>query len=673
MNPRRWDRRIRRGPITTLVLGAVCAALLALKPQAQAPTPVDVSTWTRTWGAAMATAAPADQTQVTGRQTLRMVIHTSIAGNTSRLHLTNTFNPQPVLIGHVTVARQAKGPTALNPPATALFAGHQEIEIPPGGSADSDALAFPVRADEDLLVSVYLPQAVAQAPFHEYTRATSYATAPSDTADRAAAGDGKSFPATFTHWAYLGGLDVTAQDGAGTVVAIGDSQTDGAHTSLDTNRQWTAFYARALQSGPRPMGVVNAGISGNRLLTDLAGPRAAWGQSVLTRFDRDVLAQPNVKRVIVYAGINDIASGNATGDELAAGIRELARRAHAAHLTLDVATLPPFYGYPGFSAAKEQARQDYNTYLRTTPDIDGCLDFDQATRDPLVPARLFAGYYNRGDDRLHLNDDGAWAVADAVTHATSAHPAPPRFTQTTAADFTGDGVADLVARDPSGRLYLWPGKQDIDNPGHGDGTFADPQPLIRDWNYTQTVAGDFTGDGKADLIAKDADSILYVWPGTGRGTLEDRQRVTGGWNFTQTTAGDFNNDGVCDLIARDADSNLFLWLGRAGGGFAERQFRTGDWDYTQTVAGDFTGDGKADLIAKGADNALHLWPGTGTGDFAPPQKLIGWDSDETTAGTFRGPGLAHLVARDKTTSDLREWTSIGQGRFSHPLLLTGGW
>ncbi|MER0445031.1 hypothetical protein ABR738_10705 [Streptomyces sp. Edi4] len=130
---------------------------------------------------------------------------------------------------------------------------------------------------------------------------------------------------------------------------------------------------------------------------------------------------------------------------------------------------------------------------------------------------------------------------------------------------------------------------------------------------------------------------------------------------------------MCDLIARDADSNLFLWFGSAGGGFAERQFRTGDWDYTQTVAGDFTGDGKVDLIAKGADNALHLWPGTGTGDFAPPQKLIGWDSDETTAGTFRGSGLAHLVARDKTTSDLREWTSIGQGRFSQPLLLTGGW
>ncbi|MFD9483590.1 FG-GAP-like repeat-containing protein [Streptomyces sp. NPDC059991] len=601
-----------------------------------------------------------------------MVVHTSIAGRTARIHLANTFSTEPVTIGHATIARQDKGASALGTPVSLTFNGSRQIEIAPGAGIDSDPAAFPVKADENLLVTLYLPKPVATAPYHEYTLTTSYASAPGDTADRAAASSGASFPARFGNWAYLSGLDVTASAGGGTIVAIGDSQTDGGHTTPDTNQRWTNDYSRALQRSAHPSGIVNAGISGNRLLTDSTGSRASYGPSVLNRVDRDALAQPGVRKVIIYAGVNDILYNHATSQALIQAIHELAQRAHAAGLTVTVATIPPFRGDPDYTAAKEQTRQEFNDYIRTTRDIDSYADFDQATRDPLDHTRLFAGYYARGDDRLHLNDNGNQAMANTLAPAPATRPAP-HFTQTRAADFDRDGTADLLARDSRGTLYLWPGNQDIDAPRRGDGTFGHVRRLTDGWNFTQTTTGDFNADGKIDLIAQDSAKNLQLWTGRGNGAFDRPRRLTGGWKFTQTTAGDFNGDGKIDLIAQDSAKNLQLWTGRGNGAFDRARRLTGGWDFTQTTAGDFDGDGRTDLVAQDSRSDLWIWKGKGDGTFRGKELLSrNWASTQTTAGPFRGPGRDYLIARSDTTGDLNQWITTNP-QLTNPLRLTDTW
>ncbi|MEU8582708.1 FG-GAP-like repeat-containing protein [Streptomyces abikoensis] len=666
--------RLRRSLVTAVVT-ALCAAavpLLAASPSAAAD---GGSPWTRTWGTAMGTAGPASRTGVAGRQTLRMVVHTSIAGSAARIQLVNTFSREPVTIGHATLAHQDRGAGAAAAPVTLTFGGGRRgTVIGPGGSVLSDPAAFRVKADENLLVSVYLPETVRTAPFHAYTLTTSYASAPGDAADHASDTGGGGFPTRFPFWAFLGGVDVRPTRGGGTVVLLGDSQTDGGHTTPDTDRRLPDDYARALQARPRPMGVVNAGISANHLLRGTEP--AESGQSALLRFDRDVLAQPNVRSVVLFEGVNDIIFADAGSAELVAGIRRLATRAHAAGLTFAAATVPPFRGYENaYTPARERVRQEVNAYLRATRDIDSVVDFDEASRDPLDPTRLFAAYYNRGGDRLHFGDNGSQALSDALLPAPVPARVPLGHTQTTAADVTGDGIPDVLAADREDDLYLWPGNPDVDDARHGDGTFAArPRRLTGGWEFTQTVAADFTGDGKADLIAKDDSDTLHLWTGNGDGTFSRPRTLTHGWHFTRTTAGDVTGDGIPDLVAADADGTLRVWPGEGNGTFGRPRVLMRGLHVTRTRAGDFTGDGRTDLVAVDEHGALLLWAGKGDGTFARPRRIAdGRRLSELTPLALRTGGIAHLMARDDTTGVLKEWRNTGDGGLSRPLRLTGGW
>ena len=372
--------------------------------------------WIGTWAAA------GDDGLVNGpwtARTLRMVEHSSIGGAHVRIRLDNDFNTAPVVIGHATIAVQSSAATATATPVTLDFGGKQSTTIPAGGQAVSDSVSFNVPADTNLLVSLYLPGPVAMAPFHSLGEQDMYSTA-DQAGDQTT--DVANYPINndFDFWTLLTGIDVTPTAG-GSVVALGDSITDGYGSDYNDNDRWPNDLARRLlgqQQYPQ-MGVVDEGISGNRVVSDdfngLAGT-GTGGIAALARLQRDVLAQPGVRTVIVLEGINDIKSGT-SADSVIAGLQQIAAECHAAGLRILVGTITPFAGYSAYTAAYEAARESVNSYIRSNGGaFDGVIDFDAAVRDPNNPtARLPA--YDSGD-HLHPSGAGYQAMANAIDLST---------------------------------------------------------------------------------------------------------------------------------------------------------------------------------------------------------------------------------------------------------------
>jgi lysophospholipase L1-like esterase len=221
--------------------------------------------------------------------------------------------------------------------------------------------------------------------------------------------------ATTRNWFVISRVEVDAPDARGVIVAFGDSITDGAASTVDTNNRWPDVLARRLLSPPTPvkMGIVNAGIGGNRVLSE-----GTYGSGInaLARFEVDVLSHPGATHVIVMEGINDI--GNArqnptpTAEDLIAAHKQLIVRAHANGLKILGATLTPFWGAAYYTDIGEAKRQALNDWIRNGKAYDGVIDFDRATRDPADPKKFLAAYDSC--DHLHPNDAGFKAMADAI-------------------------------------------------------------------------------------------------------------------------------------------------------------------------------------------------------------------------------------------------------------------
>ncbi|MEV0933517.1 SGNH/GDSL hydrolase family protein [Streptomyces phaeochromogenes] len=428
-----------RQRLAALFTGALLlGAALTPSASAQAPEP---PTWTGTWATAPTT-VPKTDTTAFHDQTIRQIVHTSIAGSALRIRLSNEFGKQPLKIGEVHVARRASGtdePTI--DPATdreLTFSGKSSVTIPAGAPALSDPVTLRVPARSDLVVSLHLPESTPGSTVNSFAAQRSYIAAGNVT------GETKIEPQSVTErWYFLTGVSVraastgpTATGPSGTgkasaAVALGDSIT--ADTTLGTNHRWTDYLAQRLQGpgGPRnPVGVLNKGISGNRLLHDPNPPTghpaeayaAYFGESGLKRFDRDVAAQPGVRHVLVLLGVNDLGhpgniaplSEKVTGQDLIDGHRQLIARAHGRGLRIYGATITPFkndtLGF--YTPENAAARQTFNHWLRTSGEYDGVIDFDAALRDPADPERLLAAYDS--GDHLHTNDAGREAMARAV-------------------------------------------------------------------------------------------------------------------------------------------------------------------------------------------------------------------------------------------------------------------
>ncbi len=401
----------------TGVLGA-CALSLAAMPAA-------AETWARSWAA-----SPQAPTPSGGRfpgsptfhdQTVRQVVRLSGGGSKVRVRLTNEYGSAPVTVGAAHLALAGEG-GAIRPGSDHVltFGGRTSATIAVGAPLLSDPVDLRVANLALVSISLYLPGQLDSCTCHGAAIQAGWVAA-GDHATDVTLPEAKPMGQR----ALISGVDVASAKPAKTIVAFGDSITDGVGSTMNANRRWPDQFAdRLVKQGGPAIYVANEGISGNRVLGDGAGV------SALARFDRDVLATPGLAYVIVFEGINDIGIGYApkdgpsarffppnagpppTAEDLIGAYRQMIARAHEKGVKIYGATIAPYEGAAYASAEGNKVRETVNHWIRTGHAFDGVIDFDAAVRDPAHPTQFKNGFHM--GDHLHGSDAGYAAMARSI-------------------------------------------------------------------------------------------------------------------------------------------------------------------------------------------------------------------------------------------------------------------
>ena len=380
-----------------------------------------VATWTTSPAPQLAAAADMrNANMLFQNQTFREIVHTSIGGDAVRVRISNVYASAFLQVGAVHLALRTQDSAILPESDRPLtFSGRSSVSVPPGAVMISDPISFPVPADGDLVISIFLPTASSGAGITYTSYQTNYI------------GDGDqtgtaTFQATTTvnSWAFLAGVDVIVPDGGTTIVACCDSYTTGGKSTVGANHRWPNYLAsRLLAAGVSNISVVNAGIGGNRILHDdvpgFTPLSATQGVSGLARFERDVLAVPGAKWVIILAGTTDYnlpgssapLSEMVSADDIIVGLQQMAARAHEMGLKVIGCTLPPFVQSVS-SPDREAIRISTNGWIRSTDVFDAIVDFDLLLRDPDHPNRLLPAYDS--GDHTHPSELGYQVMASII-------------------------------------------------------------------------------------------------------------------------------------------------------------------------------------------------------------------------------------------------------------------
>jgi lysophospholipase L1-like esterase len=411
--------RVNNGASALLIAGAVLLVLqgaLGANGQGRGASAGPGGTWVTAWSTSQ---------QVLGdtriaNATVRMIARVTIPGDTVRIRLDNTFGVESVTIGRAYVGLRTQGAAlAAGSNRPLSFNGAPVVAIPPSGSVWSDPVRLPVLAQQDLAVSFYIPGANVRPSQHTAAATTSYRSA--DGSGDVASEEGRApFAMTTSSLWWLKAIEVESASSAGSIVAFGDSITDGTCSTLDAHDRWEDIVSLrlGLQDGARlrAKAVVNEGIGGNTITKEGLTPPADSTPG-LERFDRDVLSHHGITDVVLFMGTNDIRRG-APAAQVIAGMTSLTRQIKAKGMRAIAVTIIPRHNVApsgtntGWDSEKTRIRNEVNQWIRAKAPFDGVIDFDKVVRDPSNPD-LMQPPFNCGDG-IHPSPAGYYAMGASV-------------------------------------------------------------------------------------------------------------------------------------------------------------------------------------------------------------------------------------------------------------------
>ena len=362
--------------------------------------------WVGTWATAPQTVVRSfmPYNNCMTNRSVRQVVKVSIGGDVIRLKLSNIYSMQPVEIRSIYIAH-AKDSFAIDAKTAQYFkfGNSYKTVIPAGKQIVSDALKFNLKNLERVAITINYTSAPEVPTVHMGSRTTSYIM-------KGVTNAHSNFEKAFreNHWYNISGIDVyTMSNNMSAIAIIGNSITDGKCSTDNAQNRWPDVMSEMLQMKHKitNQGVLNLGIGNNRVTVP-----GGFGALAKERFDRDILMQNGVKKVIIFEGVNDIGAARSGNSETVArqiieSIQGMVKKAKARKMKVYLGTITPFKGAGYYTHFHEAARLYVNDWIRSQArNVDGILDFAKLLQDPNDDRRMKREYAS--NDWLHPNPNG---------------------------------------------------------------------------------------------------------------------------------------------------------------------------------------------------------------------------------------------------------------------------